>query len=124
MLPPLLPPLSMESGHPRAATDGEGDLADGGVAAMDVDVSLRKCCTGVAPEALLQDRVRGTGKEALCFGPMAQPLGDDAPLVMKPQTLLGCEDDGDIDDDDSSDGGAAHEDISLWLHSTQDWWTS
>lgn len=30
---------------------------------------------------------------------------------------------GDIDDD-SSDGGAAHEEISAWLHSTEDWWIS
>lgn len=30
---------------------------------------------------------------------------------------------GDVDDD-SSDGGAAHEEISAWLHSTEDWWTS
>lgn len=32
-------------------------------------------------------------------------------------------DGGDVDDD-SSDGGAAHEEISAWLHSTADWWTS
>lgn len=26
-------------------------------------------------------------------------------------------------DGESSDGGAAHEEISAWLHSTDDWWT-
>ncbi|CAM9987806.1 unnamed protein product, partial [Pylaiella littoralis] len=28
------------------------------------------------------------------------------------------------EDDNSSDGGAAQEDLSAWLHSTDDWWTS
>lgn len=48
-------------------------------------------------------------------GPDANSDGGDGNAV-----LTG---DGDLDDD-SSDGGAAHEEISAWLHSTEDWWIS
>lgn len=36
----------------------------------------------------------------------------------------GGRDGGVSDDDCSSDAGAAHAEISAWLHSTDDWWTS
>lgn len=68
---------------------------------------------------------RGGGKEAPGFDAAvrasAASSGGNIGAEVADATHVG--DDYD-DKSSSSDGGAAHEDLSAWLHSTHDWWTS
>lgn len=48
--------------------------------------------------------------------------GKGATVAAMAESSAGAEYDG--IDDNSSDGGDAHEELSAWLHGTADWWTS
>lgn len=113
--PPPPPPLSHPQGQaversvqlfpeeqmPMHDIEGYLNTTEDCITKMDVDVTDDKCSSETLNKEPSRHGDLSTMKETLCF---------DA--------------EGASDNDDSSDGGAAHEDISAWLHSTEDWWTS
>lgn len=101
---------------------------------MDVENSATTSCCSCAPEAASSNCV-SRGRTASPLGRALQG-GKGAPGYDAAVSTAGCGvagESGEVEafssgvgdvDDDSSDGGAAHEEISAWLHSTADWWTS
>lgn len=100
----------MDSQHGHLSRDSDYGVKDGetaSVAAMDIEIGT---CT--------------SNKEAPFHDAAVCTLSDDRPPVNPGSAwVAGGGNGGDVDDD-SSDGGAAQEDISAWLHSTDDWWIS
>lgn len=87
-----------------------GDFScNGGSGSIPLDRAA-VACTGVPcydAEANSADSSMGQGSGIMVAA--AAPKGEDAGV-------------SDVDDD-SSDGGEAHEELSAWLHNTEDWWT-
>ncbi|CAM9501101.1 unnamed protein product [Ectocarpus sp. 12 AP-2014] len=109
------------AGQKRAATCGvERTTRDLGVASPS-PLGLPRTSSTLA--RLIQ---QGGGKEAPGFDAAvrASAASSDGNAGVEVAAVAGAIDVGDDDKSSSSDGGAAHEDLSAWLHSTHDWWTS
>lgn len=107
----------------------------GGLGEMDVESVQRNncsCATVLSPQvtetSILLYRLSQSGNEAPGYDAAVNSTNgrsNDESATVNDEGVGGISGAGGGEvDEDSSDGGAAHEEISTWLHSTQDWWTS
>lgn len=127
---------------PRAASSGGDDGAAAGCGAMDVDTTTegkeRRACGAMLPPStphvlcssspakMIQQRIgkkEAPGFDAAVAVPTAAAGEANEGKGGAAAAAEGCVDPED-EDHNSSDGGAAYEDLSAWLHSTDDWWIS
>lgn len=119
--------------HVRRTASTRSCTTKDGVVAMDVaaDGGRGDCsstCSSIASVDATTTSTRGSRKAAPRFdaavpcSPSSSPTGRVVQAGGdhdETQSRVG----GGDSDGESSDGGAAHEEISAWLHSTDDWWT-